>query len=339
MKSGRSTSFPIWPRCRSIPACSSLRNFELVRDGLKTGRSAAPGPPLHRSHGPRGRRIVQGGNRDATAYLRARRVFALELNDYPGQATGTVGILDVFWDSKGLIAPERWRRFCSPVVPLLRFPKRVYTSAEKFAATAEVANYGPRDLPAVTASWSVRDDANEQLAAGDLPTVPATTGKVTALGRVEVPLALSSAPTRLRVCLTLNGAELCERLGDLGVSAEGRRYCGSRCGGQSSMGPADQESAGGRRESPVVPGARRVCDRRCRQNTLARTGGRHWPHCCGMASRARPPWAGSSRPPSGVRPLPDGIVLDVAVEGHAGRAWDGNPAGRYAGGLPADLAR
>ena len=80
----------------------------------------------------------------------------LELNDYPGQTMGIVGILDVFWDSKGLVKPEQWRRFCAPVVPLLRFPKRVYTIDDTFAATAEVANYGPRDLPAVGAIWRSR---------------------------------------------------------------------------------------------------------------------------------------------------------------------------------------
>ncbi|MFQ9021487.1 MAG: hypothetical protein ACLR6J_09225 [Parabacteroides merdae] len=30
----------------------------------------------------------------------------------------SVGILDAFMESKGLIAPEEWRHFCSEVVPL-----------------------------------------------------------------------------------------------------------------------------------------------------------------------------------------------------------------------------
>ena len=34
----------------------------------------------------------------------------LDLQDFPGQGTALVGILNVFMESKGLIAPEAWRR-------------------------------------------------------------------------------------------------------------------------------------------------------------------------------------------------------------------------------------
>jgi hypothetical protein len=203
-------AFDVFPNLAEMPKYTGVlkpHNFELVRDGLQRAGLLHLAPRYTEATG---RLAVELYKAEIETQLRTSGLGGfslLELNDYPGQAMGTVGILDVFWDSKGLIAPERWRRFCAPMVPLLRFPKRVYTSAEKFVATAEVANYGPRDLPAVTATWSVRDDASEQLAAGELPAVPAATGKVTALGRVEVPLAaLSSAPTRLRVCLTLKGA-------------------------------------------------------------------------------------------------------------------------------------
>ena len=43
----------------------------------------------------------------------------LDLQDYPGQGSAYVGILDAFMDSKGLVSPERWRGFCNEVVPLL----------------------------------------------------------------------------------------------------------------------------------------------------------------------------------------------------------------------------
>jgi hypothetical protein len=203
-------AFDIFPRLAEIPKYTGVlkpRNFELIRDGMKTAGLLHLAPRYTEASG---RVAVELYKAEVETQLRTPGLGGfslLELNDYPGQTMGIVGILDVFWDSKGLISPERWRRFCSPVVPLLRFPKRVYTNRETFAATAEVANYGPRDLPAVTATWTVLDDAGKKLAAGELPTVLATTGKVTTLGRVEVPLAaLSPVTTRLRVCLTLKGA-------------------------------------------------------------------------------------------------------------------------------------
>ena len=56
--------------------------------------------------------------------------FQLNLfNDCVGFGEGMVGIADVFWDPKGLLAPERFRRFCRETVPLLRFAKYVWTKS------------------------------------------------------------------------------------------------------------------------------------------------------------------------------------------------------------------
>lgn len=45
----------------------------------------------------------------------------LSINDFTGQGYAPVGILDPFWNSKGLITPEKFREFCAPTVALLRF--------------------------------------------------------------------------------------------------------------------------------------------------------------------------------------------------------------------------
>lgn len=47
----------------------------------------------------------------------------LDLTDYPGQGTSTVGLLDAFWNSKGLVLPEEFRRSCSSLTMLLRSKK------------------------------------------------------------------------------------------------------------------------------------------------------------------------------------------------------------------------
>ena len=58
----------------------------------------------------------------------------LDLHDFPGQGTALVGLLDAFWDSKGLIEASAFRQFCAPVVPLARFAKAVYSGDEMFSA-------------------------------------------------------------------------------------------------------------------------------------------------------------------------------------------------------------
>ena len=102
----------------------------------------------------------------------------LDLQDFPGQGTALVGILDAFMDSKGLIEPKAWREFCSEVVPLVRMKKYAWTSGETFTAGVEVANYGPADLRRVVPAWSLTDSQARTVASGELPAIDVAQGSV-----------------------------------------------------------------------------------------------------------------------------------------------------------------
>jgi hypothetical protein len=92
----------------------------------------------------------------------------LDLHDFPGQGTALVGILDAFWDSKGLVTPEEHRRYCSPVVPLIRFAKAVYTNNERFTATAEVANFSNHTIKDGIPVWTAKESSGKIIAQGRL---------------------------------------------------------------------------------------------------------------------------------------------------------------------------
>ncbi len=79
----------------------------------------------------------------------------LDLQDYPGQGSAYVGILDAFMDSKGLIAPEEWRQFCSPVVPLLELEKLCWSTDEKLSGKIEIAAYSATPLPQGNVEWTL----------------------------------------------------------------------------------------------------------------------------------------------------------------------------------------
>lgn len=55
-------------------------------------------------------------------------------HDLAEEAGEVVGILDAFWESKGLVTPEKYRESCAPIVLLARLQKRAYTNAETFTA-------------------------------------------------------------------------------------------------------------------------------------------------------------------------------------------------------------
>ena len=92
----------------------------------------------------------------------------LDLHDFPGQSTALVGLLDAFWDSKGVTDAAIFRQASSPVSPLVRFPKAVYTNDEPFAATVEIANFTDKELKNQSVSWSLKDDKGKVVNEGTM---------------------------------------------------------------------------------------------------------------------------------------------------------------------------
>ncbi len=71
----------------------------------------------------------------------------LDIQDYPGQGTALVGILDPFMESKGFITPEQWRQSCDAVTVLALLPKRVFTSGERVELPLRIADFSGGALP------------------------------------------------------------------------------------------------------------------------------------------------------------------------------------------------
>lgn len=126
----------------------------------------------------------------------------LEARDYPGQGTAIVGWLDAFWDSKNLISPDEFRRFCAPIVCLMRMPQRVYSSGESFNAKAEIANYSSTSITTVP-QWFIKDTRGKVIAQGILPKKNIETGRVSSVGNINVSLTVTH-PEKLEI--TLKGA-------------------------------------------------------------------------------------------------------------------------------------
>ena len=70
----------------------------------------------------------------------------LDLQDYPGQGSAYVGILDAFMDDKGFIDRNEWLGFCSDLVPLAEFENYCWSEDEPFRAHVKVANFTGEDL-------------------------------------------------------------------------------------------------------------------------------------------------------------------------------------------------
>ncbi|MBN2165993.1 MAG: hypothetical protein JW717_06935 [Marinilabiliaceae bacterium] len=116
----------------------------------------------------------------------------LQLQDFPGQGTALVGLLNAFWESKGVISAKEFRQFNSELVPLLRFEKAVYENGEVFKASIEVANFF-KQMKNQTLKWSIANEASEILQEGNLKDIELQLGNNTNLGEIEFKVNVDKA--------------------------------------------------------------------------------------------------------------------------------------------------
>lgn len=128
----------------------------------------------------------------------------LQLQDFPGQSTATVGLLDAFWDSKGLITPREFRRFCSQVVPLARMERFVWQNDERFRADLELANFTERPIDTAIRAALVGVDG-QPIATTSFDTREYAVENGSPIGRFEAPLAEVKEATRLDLVVSAEG--------------------------------------------------------------------------------------------------------------------------------------
>ena len=123
----------------------------------------------------------------------------LGLQDFPGQGTALVGLVNAFWESKKLTDERYFRQFCSPVVPLARFEKATWTTNETFAAQVEIANYYKEDIRGKHILWQLTDKTGYEVGRGKLDAGTFKKGTVTSAG--EIHAGLEKVRNAAQLCL------------------------------------------------------------------------------------------------------------------------------------------
>ncbi len=85
----------------------------------------------------------------------------LDIQDFSGQGTALVGVLDAFMDNKGIISDSEWREFFSETVILARFEKYVYEKGDAFFAKIEIADFSDKSLAGKILRWSLGKNCGE----------------------------------------------------------------------------------------------------------------------------------------------------------------------------------
>jgi hypothetical protein len=128
----------------------------------------------------------------------------LQLQDFPGQGTALVGLLNAFWESKGILSPEEFREVCSSVTPLVRFPKAVYERGEVFRAKVEIANFF-RDLTDAEVTWTMRDTTGHTIGSGQFGPIRMEQGKASEVGEIALALPADGDAAQWRLEVAIGG--------------------------------------------------------------------------------------------------------------------------------------
>lgn len=156
-ETGQFQTYPDYREMKKYTGVLHPYNFEVFRRRLAAAGMLSQADDFHKASGLWSVKLYKA---DIEMDLRTRNMAGfqlLDIQDYPGQGSAFVGILDAFMESKGITTPEEWRQWCSPVVPLLEMKKFCFEDGEKIQAKVTVANYGGSSLYGKKLKWKIGD--------------------------------------------------------------------------------------------------------------------------------------------------------------------------------------
>jgi len=198
-ESGQRCIYPNYEEIKKFTGPVQARNFEVFRELLDENGMLDQANDFFRASGAL---TVLEYKAVIEALLRSSKSAGFQLlsiNDFPGQGYAPVGILDPFWDSKGLVTSEEFREFCAPTVALLRYPKSSYFADETFEAKAEVYNFSRSELKNAKIKWSLTDESGKILKKGNLKTQTIGNNDVFPVGTFSFSLDGITSPQKLTV--------------------------------------------------------------------------------------------------------------------------------------------
>ena len=178
-------------------------NMEVFRDRLEKAGMLDQAKDFHTASGLWSLQLYK---QDIEMDLRTKNMAGfqlLDLQDYPGQGSAYVGILDAFMDPKGLCTEREWRQWCAPVVPLLVADRYCFTIEDVIHAWIQVANYSGESLNGKTLRWELA--GTSVISSGEMK-LPSTEGLFTA-GEIKIDLSSLDKPTQLQLSLCIDDTE------------------------------------------------------------------------------------------------------------------------------------
>lgn len=206
--------YAVYPNFKEIDKYTGVfraRNFEIFRERLEEKGMLNQAEDFFYCSG---KLSVQCYKEELEGFHRSRYSAGyqiLDIQDFSGQGTALVGILDAFMDNKGHVTKEEWSGFCSDAVVLAQFDSYILESGNEFSMDLALSYY-KQDIRLEDAKivWTMTMD-NTEFASGEV-TVPNGSYGLTQAGNVKagMPQTDKAAGIKLVAALYNGGCKLSE---------------------------------------------------------------------------------------------------------------------------------
>jgi hypothetical protein len=132
----------------------------------------------------------------------------LGIQDFPGQCTATVGLLDSFWKSKNIISENWFKEFCNAIVPLIKMEKRIFNNNEVISAEVMVNQFTFEDIHNANIRWQITYNDNQILAKGRFEDITLKAGSQETVGNIkDIKLDSFHEPVQLKLYIEIENTE------------------------------------------------------------------------------------------------------------------------------------
>lgn len=198
----------VYPNFDEIPGYTGVLkpyNYELFREMLRESKMLDQAKAFTMASG---KFHVIMKKEEVESYLRTPGFggyHMLQLNDFPGQGTAPVGVVDIFWRPKPYVNAAEFSKFQAARVPLLRTASFTWTSAQTFEATAQFANFGSSEMKDAVVHWALQYPGGEVYAEGDFKQTDIPLGAPFTLGELSIPLNKVQEAVKLNLVMRVKG--------------------------------------------------------------------------------------------------------------------------------------
>lgn len=206
-ETGQWCVFPNFDEIKKYTGVTRAKNFELFQEDLADNDMADLSHDF----------LMASGKLQALCYkheiertLRTPNYAGFQLlclNDYSGQGTALVGVLDAFWDEKGYQTAAQFRRFCNSTVPLIRTEKFVYRNNETLKADVQIAHFGKNILKNASITWRLCDKNGVVMKQDSLTKQDINIGNENTPGSIIINLSDVKTPSKLNLEVAIAGTE------------------------------------------------------------------------------------------------------------------------------------